>query len=175
MYSVKNVKSWNSEEYGENGAYSCTLYRDKKRVAKFTEWGAGAPPITEWLDRGKGSKTLNLTNKRGELYERHLTIEGSKFFEFIKGKTYDCFGTEFHHDDESYIPLLVDAFEKERAERLWDNKVKRWCKTKTVAVMKDAKDGGVVSWNTPFTPRFKEVLVEKFGDDIVEFVNERYA
>jgi hypothetical protein len=175
MYSVKNVKTWNSQEYGPNGAYSCTLYRDKKRVAKFTEWGDGAPPKVEWLDRGKGKTTLTLTNRQGNSYERQVSAEEQKFFNFIKGKTWDVFGKNIDHDDESYIPLLVAEHDKARAERLWENKLKRWCKVKTVAIMKDAKDGEITCWNAPFTPSFRKAVMKRYGDEIVEFVNERYA
>ena len=75
----------------------------------------------------------------------------------------------------SVVADFVDTLENEK-------KVKRWCKTKTLVRMKKDldKEGGVyeqeifTTFKAPWNPATKAALIKRYGDEIVEFVNERF-
>ena len=169
MYSVKNVKTWNSREWGPNGAYSCTLYRDNKRVAKVTDWGDGAPPIYEWFDKGD-KVTATIKNYQGNDFERVFTKEEKRYYDFLQTQTYYCDYQEkdVAWSEDGYPCHLVGEFEEER-------RMKRLCKNKTVIRCKENAEGEFYTFKTPFSNKMKQALQAKYGDNIVEFVNERYA
>ena len=67
-----------------------------------------------------------------------------------------------------FVAALCDEAEEQKT-------LKRWCKTKTVIRMKDAEEGKFTMFKTRFSPMVKEALLKKYGDRIVEFVNETVA
>jgi hypothetical protein len=50
----------------------------------------------------------------------------------------------------------------------------RLCETQIIVIMKGDEPGSYSSFNRLFTPEAKKELVEIHGDNIIEFVNERF-
>lgn len=166
MYSVKNIKTWNSREYGPKGAFSCTLYRDNKKVANVTEWGNGGPPDIMWLDKQK--TTRSYPTHDGGTFTCTVTVEEKAFYEFVEKQMYysEFLGKETSWSVDGYVCKLVGEYETEK-------QLRRWCKTKIVAITKGCKKDQYATYSMPFTKENKEAILKK-ENDIIEFVNERF-
>ena len=171
-YEIKNLKTGPSREWGPNGAVSCTLYRDGKRVAKFFDAGDGGEAEIEWLDRDKPKVDITIINYMENEYTYKGTPEEKILAEHTKDMFYDresSSGNPLRMGMDGFIFKLIEAFEEEK-------QYKRWCKKQTCFRLKGDEEGSWrtigVSFNLPWV---KPHLVAKYGDQIEEILNERFA
>ena len=162
-YHIKNLKTGPSSEYGPNGSYTCTLYRDKKRVATVFEAGDSGPINFEWLDS---------TSRRAN----ENTPERKLYLEEVKKHTYH---TEYNdgtaiHSEETFVGPLVANFEYKAILKKEEAKLKRLCKTKTVFKLKSQSEDQYMTCNRPYGLVIYTFLHNKYGDDIEVIYNERY-
>jgi hypothetical protein len=154
-YEIKNLKTGPSREWGPKGAFTCTLYHDGRRVCRVFEAGDGGCTTYEWLDWKDGAE---------------LTPEERMFAEFADTLTTMGFdNTEMTHNPDSYISQLVDEFE--------DNKeYRRLCRKETFFRLKGDEKEMWRRMKISFSDsRVKPTLVERFGDQIEEILNERFV
>jgi hypothetical protein len=146
-YSVKNVKTGPSREWGPNGSYTCNLYNGSKKIAEVFEAGDGGCLDVRWLDR-----------KQKE-----------DFVKFAESNTYVCEydGTTETYSADLYIAKLVEDYETTK-------RTKRMCRTKTVVRWKGDEEGEFRTFKAKYSQKVKEAIEAKFGNQIVEIVNERF-
>jgi hypothetical protein len=147
-YCVKNVKTGPSREWGPKGSYTANLYQGNKKIAEVFEAGDGGMLDIRWLDRQAAQE----------------------FIKFAESQTYFC---EFdkkttNYSHELYIAKLVEDYETTK-------QIKRWCRTKTVVRWKGDAEGEYRTFKAKYSPKVKEAITAKFGDQIVEIVNERFV
>jgi len=169
-YEIKNLKTGPSREFGPNGAYTCTLYRDNKRVATVFEAGDGGDISIEWLDRKQPKVQVSVHNHNGGVCTYSGTPEQKKFAEFVDTQTFEWEYSEGpqRHGVGTYIGTLVGEFEENR-------QYKRWCRNETVFRLKGDGKGQWRRLKAPFSdPRVKPYLDEKYGEQVEEILNERF-
>lgn len=160
-YHVKNVKSFEGMEgYG----FNATLYRDKKRVAKVIDEGNGGPKIFRWYDTDAEKIEATVTTPEGKQTTVKRTPEEHAYIEHAK-ETENA-SVDFAH--ELLISRLVDDYEN-------NQRLKRHCQNKTLVKFKSDAEGELRVYNVRFCKEVKDKIVEKFGDDVEEFINERFA
>lgn len=144
--SVKNSKSMN----GRDGiAWSCDLYIDGVKAAYVYDGGFGGMVDFDWYNRD--------LEKKFNAYVDALPLDMSDP---------DIFPEGMKTDGGTLVAGLCDELEMEK-------KLKRLCKTKTVVRMKD--DGENFStFKVLFSADVKAKILQKHGDNVVEFVNERF-
>ena len=175
-YEIKGLKTGPSREWGPNGAYTCTLYRDGKRVAKVSEYGGGGPKEIKWLDKQKPRVQISVINYKEETHRYNGTPEEKILAEYACATPYDCYGEILRHSCDSIIGEAVIEFEKAQAEKKMIRQYKRWCKNQTCFRLKGDKEGLWRTMAAPFSdPRVKPVLTEMHGDNLEEILNERFA
>ena len=145
VYTVKAVKSFQGRE---GYGYECSLYRDGKKVGRVVDTANGGM-VDFYLNDGE-EEIL-------DAYCKTLPKWKSQF----DGKMNDT-------DADMFIGRLVDEYENEK-------RFKRICRTKTVVKMTTDEDGSYSTFKCKFTPEIKQKIIERYGDKIVEFVNERFA
>jgi len=160
-YSIKNLKTGPSREWGAKGSFTCTLYNGSKRVATVYEAGDGGELQVSYI----GAREVEVTTKHG--YKRNVTQGQLDLINFVKGKTYEFDGETCEHDIPSYLFGLVEKYELEK-------QVKGWCRTKIVIRVEGGEEGSYLTYKAKFTERNKEALLKK-RSDIIEFVNERFG
>jgi hypothetical protein len=163
MYSVKNVKTGPSREYGPKGSYTCTLYRENKKIAEAFEAGDGGGLEVGWI----GDRT-EVVEFKG--FKQKMTHDELDFVKFCETNTYECewSGETETYDSHMYIAKMVDDF-------LTTKQIKVWCRTKTVVRFKSDGEGEFSTFKSKYSPKVKEALKAKYGDQIVEIVNERFV
>lgn len=166
-YEFKNSKKMR----GMDGlAWSGNLFLDGVKVAYVINGGSGAPTEFEWVDRFGPKVDLNLVNHEGKPYVYRATVEEAKLMEHIKGKTID------HGYGMGPTPMEIDDFVGNLADDLdVEAKLKRQCKTKTLFRLKGEEPEAYRVSNQPFSKAVKDVFIKKYGDQIVEFINERFG
>ena len=162
-YNVKNVKTGPSREYGPKGSYTCNLYDGNKKIAEVFEAGDGGCLEVRWV--GKRTESVRFGN-----HTQMVTPEQLAFAKFAESQTYICEhdGKTETYDSHTFIASLADDF-------LTNKQIKGWCRTKTVIRMKGQGEGEYSTFKCKFSPRFKAQLEARYGDKIVEFVNERFV
>jgi hypothetical protein len=178
MYTIKNLKTGPSREWGDNGAYSCSLYCEGKRVALVNEYGDGGEMRIEWLDRKADHIEICdpvELDAAGIYFDKDktpptykVTPDQHAMIKFLIGKTHDDYDGEPQQTSiDIHIETLVQEFEEMK-------QVKRWCRTQTVIRLKSHKSGEYVCYKRKYSPTIKAQLEKLHGDQIVEFVNERF-
>jgi len=169
-YTIKNVKTGPSREYGANGSFTCDLYNGKKKVAAFFEAGDGGPPQYTWLDKAD-KQSREIIDYLGKPFTLSVTREQGLFLDHISTQKYEFpegSGEEHSHSEYTYVHALVEAFEE-------DKRVKRMCAKKTVVVMAGSPKGEYCTFAPKFSQEIKGTLQKKYGNNILEFVNERFT
>jgi hypothetical protein len=96
---------------------------------------------------------------------------GMTFFQWDNptlGKSFESFAqTTPHGSGEMLVSDLCDKLDTQKM-------LKRLCKNKTVVKMKKNKEGEYSIWNVPFTQQVKEKILQANGDQVIEFMNEKY-
>lgn len=163
MYSVKNVKTGPSREYGPNGSYTCNLYKGNKKIASVFEAGDGGCLRVYW----EGDLTSVVTRYGHEFKATQNEVE---FENFAKTQTYVCeySGETETYDAGMYIAKLADDY-------LTNKKIRGWCRTQTVIRLKGDAEGEFRTFKCKYSPRIKVQVEAKFGDKLLEIVNERFV
>ena len=100
---------------------------------------------------------------------------GCNFYFFTDRKVEEAFkafakaetGADFEPEDV-YIGKLLDQYETEKQFR-------RWCKTKTVFRLKGDKPEQWRTLKSPYSPASVQFVRSKYGDQVEEILNERFA
>ena len=82
----------------------------------------------------------------------------------------DAATTNLHDVSEhtdAFIGIMVD-------DHLNTKRLKRMCKSKTVFTLKSSVEGDCYTIKHPYDERVKDHLNNKYGDDLVEIINERF-
>lgn len=140
-YQVKNVKSFQGRE---GHGFECSLYKDGKKIGTVTDTADGGM-IDFYLDKGE-EEILEAFCKTLPKWSSELT-----------GKKHDT-------DKDMFITNLVDEWEDNK-------KLKRLCKTKTVVLMSDNKEGEYSVFNIKFSENAKQQILKKYENPV--FMNER--
>lgn len=80
---------------------------------------------------------------------RHLISQGKFKFDF--------------EQNDQYLEQLIEELE-----------LKKWCKKSTVIKLKTHKDGEYLQLGQTYSSSVKEYVVNKFGDELIEIINERF-
>ena len=131
----------------EGQGFNATLYRDGKKVAFVIDDACG------------GCYNYDFVNPQEE----------KDYFAFCKAQpSIEFQGTILTMDGDIFISELVSQHQQ-------DKKLRSLCKTKTVVLMKDDHAGSFTVFAVKFTDEFKAVVEKKYGEQVVEFVNQRYV
>jgi hypothetical protein len=171
-YTVKNIKSFMGTDMP---GYNATLYCDGKAVADVINDGGGGETDIHWKDYKQPSVSVPWKNYKDEPFTINCTPEEAKLYEFLRGKTWSMpeIDSKVHqHEPDTYIGELVEDVENQKRITATH---KRWIKTKVVIKLKDAPEGTYRTFTTPFTKKSKDFIVNKYGDQIEYFLNEKYG
>lgn len=139
-----NVKGIKSFIGMEGSGFNATLYRGKKKVAFVIDSAQGGDYDYQWYDKAE------------EKILRDYCLSLSKHI------AYDM---EMDEHPDSLIAELVDAYEnKKRFTRL--------CKTSTLFRIKGDEEGEYRKFRYPYNDAMKKHLRDKYGDTVVEVLNE---
>jgi hypothetical protein len=97
-----------------------------------------------------------------EAFTAQLWVDGN----YIADLKNDGHGGANRMTPDYYISRMLD-------DHMEEQKVKRWCKTKTVVKLASHKDGEFATYTRPYTPEFAE-RIRAQDPTIVEILNERY-
>ena len=160
-YTVKNVKSFMGRE---GHGYECSLYSDGKKVASVTDTCDGSGMIRMYFKdnnlhkpNGNSDNFVEFIHENG--YAEKCTPLHAEFLEYCK---------EQGDDECCAMYELVDAFTLKKD-------MTRWCKTKVVVRLKNAKDGSYMCYKGVYTTEMKDYIVGRHGDAIEEFMNDKYG
>jgi hypothetical protein len=143
-YQIKNVKSFMGMDFP---GYNLSLYKGKTKIAEVINDGSGG--MTEF---------------------RYTNQEVKKEFEtMLKSlpEYDDDFGEKSVIDEEVFVYILLNEYEIEK-------KLKRECKKKTLYRLKGDATDQYRFVKFEFTPKVKEYLIKKYGDNLIEIANERF-
>ena len=144
VYSIKGLKEFNGME---DRGYNLTLYYDGRKVATAVYGGDGGMVMLDFIDK-----------KDEQIFEDFLkTLPPVKSEYFPEGleMTYDI-----------YLDDLIQA-------HLETAQLKRWCKTKIIALKAGAEEGVYVTYGCSYTPEAAARIRVKHPE-IIEIVNERF-
>jgi hypothetical protein len=163
MYSVKGFK----EQRGTEGyAYNATLYRDGKKIAFVINEGNGGESHFDWMDRQAPKvDILRHIHRHGEQDEPFAylgTPEEKSFVELADSQTYTFGDHTGRKNADILMEDLIEIF-----------KMKRTCKTQTVFRLVSDGDASFQEIKEKFTPELRAWIVQKYGSNLVEIVNER--
>ena len=145
-YSVKNVKTFASREWGPNGGFTCTLYNGKTKVATVFEAGDG-----------------------GEMDVTYVSEDAEKeFAKSFEGKVDSSYGTDTKYDDGMMICELVGIYEVNKT-------FKRKCKKQTLYKLVGDDEETYRIAKVPFSDSIEKQMKEKLGDKLAEIINLRFA
>lgn len=158
-YEVKGIRTFTGME--GCGGFNATLYRDGKKVAFVINSDDGG--CYQWEFGGYKSEEARRIAREEEAKLKALCESIPP--EPIK------FGDETHMMDcdmDTFIAALVGEWEE---TNYWRKK----CKTHTCVILKSHTDGQYIHWKLPYDARIKKHILEKYGDDLKEIVNERFT
>lgn len=142
MYTIKAVKSFTGRE---GLGFNSKLYRDGKLIGTVSDMAHG------------GMLDFNLNQGEKELLEAHCKILPKYVRDWCPegmDVTPDCFVTD-----------LADVFLQRR-------KFKNKCRKKILFRLKSNKEGEFYIIDMPYSAVMKKSIEDKYGDDLVEIINE---
>jgi len=170
--SKYTINGYKSIKGTDGDAFNVNLLRDGKKVAEVMYDGRGGDWDWDWCDRTKPRIEFERLNGAGDRVMFLGTHEEACLYAAIEGKTY----TPPWSDEALQITpddFIDDLINEDREHR----EMLKWCKTKTVFRLKtDPTDTG--SWSTiaaPYSPRVKEQMLKRYGDNIAVIMNEVLA
>ena len=149
------LKKYHKNMGHEGEGFACELWMDGALAAHVIDEGSGGSPLYQWADREMARKVLD-----------HVKTLPEKVYPAAHGMV------EFSRpaDQESFIWDLVEAY-------LDDKRVRRAAKTKLLFKLKS--DAGTdVAYRTlkaPYSEQAAEFVRKKYGDDLLEIINETLA
>lgn len=177
-WTVKGVKSWQGREgIGTN----CSLYRDGKKVADCHDAADGGPWDIHWKDTNVPRVAVNITiddyeaekdengNRPEKAHSYKGTPEEKLLVEHANGQQYEAYGTTMRHSADSIIAELCDEYETRKRMRARLRKA-TWFRLKNETY----QEGEYRTVKAPWSQRVKDFLVNKYGDDLGEILNEKY-
>ena len=171
-YTVSKVKTFKGRE-GEG--FNADLLCDGKKVGEVINDASGGCIDFHWLDFASTRVDVNWIGYNATPVVLRCTPQEAAFYEFLRGKTWtldlaghDADNSPVQHDPDSYAGFLVDEF-------LDDRRFRRICKTKTMFRLSTDENGVLRTLSVAFSPNVKAKVVEKYGDKIEYFLNERLA
>ena len=122
------------------------------------------------LKNGAKTKTFFVLKEKGQELEYTInspyTKETKDYLEKKYGdKLVKILNKEFVDEGDA------EALAKKKAEQ----KIKRQCKTKTLFKLKGDEEGRYWVFPRPYSPQVRVAIEGKYGDNLVEIINERYA
>jgi len=165
-YEVKGIKTHRGHE-GEPLA-QCTLYRNGKKVALYSDGDHGGEAQLDWMDWKAPKVVVHTTNYKGEPWDMKCTPEEAIIYDHVKDMTW-AYGKEKHKmEPDMYVSNLID--ENETAKRL-----KKGAKTKTMFIIKENGRELEYQTNQPYTLEVKERIEKKYGDKLVKILNTEFV
>ena len=148
----------------------CTLYRNGKKVALYSDGDHGGECQIDWMDWKAPRVVVHTTNYKDEPWDMKCTPEEAIIYDHVKGMTWDSSYDKKKHqmDPGMYIGELIEA--SDLAKRL-----KKGAKTKTLFVVKEKGREIEYQLNQPYTPAVKERIEKKYGDKLVKFLNTEFV
>ena len=160
IYAVKNVRSFQGRE---GLGFTCSLYRDGKRIGTVTD-AANGGMIDFYLHDGEKEKLDKFCKDNFEPEIHKIPTEPPIWDQKYTGETENV---PIAIDVDMFVSHLVDEFENQK-------KIKRLCKKNTLYHLITDKAGSYWSLQHPYTPIIKRYLQDEYGDKLVEIVNERF-
>ena len=162
-YEVKGVKSFTGHEgYG----FNATLYRKGKKVARVDDMASGGEMDYRWLDNDY--VIIDFEGYDGREFHRKGTKEEKLFLNFIKSippQESDFAEIDsFKWNGDCFVSHLVGEYESRQ-------KIKKWCRTKTVFQTTDCKEGEYRTLNCKYDERARQHIMTKYPDAVI--MNER--
>lgn len=153
VYSVKNIKTFRGMEgHGLNS----TLCKNGKPLCNVDDDGNGG---------GYNFYSTNEKNPFSYVEEKKLDEELFKIIGKYKYSENDKM--EFDFDASSLVDMLVDEFEEQKT-------FKRHCKSKTCFITTECQRGQFITMKVLYSDKVKQQLQAKYGDKLVEILNERF-
>lgn len=149
-YQIKNLRSC---EAADGVAWSGTLYRDGKRIAKVRDGGNGGMLDIDWLDH----RRIGLVGTSDE----HDRIEA--YVATLPGERWE--GRVIEADIETFVAELAD-----HAENM--TRLKRHCRTKTLFRLVGDERGAWRTLKIKYQNHIGDYIRKKYGDDLLEILNE---
>jgi len=148
-FSIKNLKSCN----GRDGiAWSCTLYRGRRKIGYVRNSGCGGDTMIDWEG---GGVTFDANTEDAQALRDHVaTLLPRHIAELNR---------DLPWDSDLFIGVLADDFESTR-------KLKRHCKNKTLFRIDGDEEGMWRTLSVPFSDMVKRDLERHYPD--VEILNE---
>ena len=149
-YAVKAVKTFMGHDGDPSGSMECTLYKDGKKIGMVVDdsWGGGLQFHLEG-------------NEENLLCDFCKTLP-KWTSEFDKEKI------EYDMSADVYINSLVSKF-------LENKEFRRKCKSKTLFILSGQAKGEFWEVKLAYNPKTKAYLEDKYGDELVEIINERFV
>jgi len=130
----------------EGQGFNSTLYKDGKKLCNVDDEGVGG--CLDFSDY----KIETALNK--ELKE--------------KVGTFEYHGSKLMYDSEIFIDELFNEYQ---TNKMFKSK----CKNKTLIITKDCKDGEYRQFDHVYTTDFANYIRNKYKNDLVEIINERFC
>jgi hypothetical protein len=168
-YEVKGCKDHKGHE-GEK-LTQCNLYRDGKKVAFYSDGDWGGPAMFQWVDRAEPRVKITIVNLCDETVEISVTPEEAMLYEHIKDMKHEFSdGKEIPVDPEIYVSELIEDF-------MQTKHLKKICKKRVYFRLKDEEyeDDDWTTINVPYSAEIKQKMVERYGDNLGEILNETIA
>ena len=179
MYTVKNLRFHKGHE-GEPCA-QCSVYRDGRKVAEYSDDEHGGEPRFMWEDSGKPRAPFKARDWKGNVCDRYGTEEEARMWAHCLTRP-DLVMPDFPEplpmSPDLLVSELVEQQELERARKAETKRLLRHCKTKLLFRVAGDKPG---SWRTiALTPscdlaRARKHVCEKYGDKLEEILNGRLS
>jgi hypothetical protein len=175
-YTVKGVKCWQ----GTDGmGFECSLYREGKKVARCLEDGGGGEIHIYWEDRQAPFVPIKVmvadysdaAIREDSVSEKQHTYKGTPeeklLVEMVNAMTTEFHGSTLRKDAGWYIGDLCEEFDNQRRLKARLRKA-TWFRLKSETYNED--EWSVV--RAPWSQRVKDHLVNKYGDNLGEVLNE---
>ncbi len=161
-YTIKSVKTFRGME---GHGFNVTLLRDGKKVALVMDEGCGGEARFEWVDYAMPKVDVPWTNYGQEPISIRCTPEEATLYEFLRGKTCQFDTLTLSMNPDLFIGELLTKYEN-------DKRFARLCKTKTIFHLRSDPVDSWRKFNSPFNKRMKDLIVEKYGNQVDEIMNE---
>jgi len=164
-FTIKGLKTFTGMEgYG----FNASLYYKGKKIAFVIDSAQGGCYDYQWADYDAQRVDINTRTwegkprtYKGTPYEKVLTeYSASLPPEQVEGMT-------LHPDNDTVVNDLVAEVEENR-------EFKRKCKKKTLILTTDCSENSYIEFKYPYGAGIKAHIEKKYGDKLVEIINERY-
>ena len=165
---MRKVKTFRGRE---GDGFNAELCRDGKPVAFVMDDANGGMYRWEWYDRSEPRVKKTVEGYDGKPFERTMTPEEAKLEDHVATLPKESweYDAELHAvTDEIFVGGLVDDVAN-------DKRMKRLCKTKVLFRLAGDKEGEYRTVKAAYDARVKEWMAGKYGDKVVEVLNDKYA